>query len=120
MPANKLQRINEDIQRAVAALLRNIKDPRLNQGMVSVTAVDTTGDLRQATVYLSVYGMNSEKDFKAGLKSAAGYLRRELGQVLSLRYTPELLFELDESIEHGAKINAILNTLETGGESVNE
>jgi len=117
MPVNKLQRINEDIQRAVAALLRNIKDPRLNQGMVSITAVDTTGDLRQATIYISVFGLTSEKDFKAGLKSAAGYIRHELGQILSLRYTPELIFELDKSIEHGAKINAILSTLEVPGDS---
>jgi len=109
---NKINRINEDIQRVLAALLRDIKDPRVRQGMISVTAVDTTGDLRHATVYLSVFGITSEKEFIKGLKSANGWLRRELGQALSIRNTPELHFELDKSIEHGAKINTILSELE--------
>ena len=110
--SNKIGRINEDIQRVMATLLRSIKDPRINQGMISVTAVDTTGDLRYAKVFLSVYDLKSEKDFLKGLKSASGYLRRELGQSLDLRYTPELQFELDKSIERGVRINSILNTLE--------
>jgi len=112
MVSNKLQRINEDVQRVLSTLLRDIKDPRVKQGMISVTGVDTTSDLRQAKIYLSVYDLQSEKDLMKGLKSAAGYLRRELGQSLSLRYTPELLFELDNSIERGAKINTILQGLE--------
>jgi len=110
--SNKIFRINEDIQRVLATLLRDIKDPRVNQGMISVTAVDTTNDLRYAKVFLSVYNLNSEKEFLKGLKSASGYLRHELGQSLSLRYTPELLFELDKSIEHGARINTILHDLD--------
>ena len=109
--SNRIERVNEDIQRVLSTLLRNIKDPRINQGMLSVTAVDTTGDLRQAKVFLSVYGLKSEKEFYKGLKSASGFLRRELGQSLSLRYTPQLVFELDKSIEHGAKINTILTDL---------
>ena len=112
MPPNRLPRINEDIQRVVSALLRGIKDPRVNQGMISVTGVDTSADLRQSRVFLSVYGMRSEKDFFKGLKSASGYLRHELGQSLTLRYTPELVFELDRSIERGARINKLLSTLE--------
>jgi ribosome-binding factor A len=112
MASNKINRINEDIQRVLASLLRNIKDPRVNQGMISVTAVDTTGDLRFTTVYLSVYGLESEKEFMKGLKSASGYLRHELGQSLSLRHTPKLQFELDKSIERGARINTILQDLE--------
>jgi len=112
MPSNKIQRINEDIQRVLASLLRSIKDPRINQGMISVIAVHTTNDLSQAKVYLSVFGLQSEKEFSKGLKSAASYLRHELGQSLSLRHTPELIFELDKSIEHGARINTILNELD--------
>lgn len=112
MPSNKLPRVNEDIQRVLAALLRNIKDPRINQGMISVTGVNTTGDLSHAKIYLSVYGLKSEAEFNKGLKSASGFLRRELGRSLSLRHTPELEFVLDHSIEHGAKINTILNELE--------
>ena len=112
MLIKKTERINEDIQRVMASLLRNIKDPRVNQGMISVTAVDTAGDLSSAKVYLSVFGLQSEKEFMKGLKSASGFLRRELGQSLSLRHTPQLIFELDKSIEHGSRINTILNTLD--------
>ena len=112
MPTNKLQRINEDIQRVLATHIRSIKDPRVNQGMISVTGVDATSDLRQAKVYLSVFGLQSEKELKKGLKSASGYLRHELGQSLKLRHTPELIFELDKSIECGAKISNILSELD--------
>lgn len=110
---NRILRVNEDIQRELSSLLRSIKDPRIkNQGIISITAVDTAGDLGQAKVYLSVYNLQSEKDFMAGLKSASGHLRYELGKVLSLRHTPELKFILDNSIEHGAKITSILGNLE--------
>ena len=111
MANNKIERINEDISRVLGRLLRDIKDPRVRQGMISITAVDTTNDLRYAKVFLSVFGLESEKEFLRGFKSAAGYLRRELGQALNLRYTPELLFELDKSLERGARISNILNEL---------
>ena len=112
MPSNKLARTNDDIQRVLSAHLRNIKDPRVQQGMISVTRVETTGDLRYAKVWLSVLGLENEKEFKKGLKSASGWLRRELGSSLNLRYTPELVFELDHSIEYGAHINELINSLE--------
>ena len=112
MPTNKIQRVNEDIHRVLSALLRNSKDPRLSRGVVSITAVDTTGDLRRSNIYISAYGLESERDFLRALKSASGYLRRELGAALSLRYTPELVFHLDKSIERGAKINEILGGLD--------
>jgi len=110
--SKSILRINEDIQRELSALLREIKDPRVNQGMISITAVDTSGDLSQAKVYLSVYDLKSKKDFLKGLKSASGHLRYELGRALSLRHTPQLQFELDESIERGANIASILNELD--------
>jgi len=112
MPTKKTQRINEDIQRVLSVHLRNIKDPRVRQGMISVTAVHTTPDLRQATIFLSVFDLQSEKEFMKGLKSASGHLRHELGQSLKLRHTPELKFELDKSIERGARISTILSGLE--------
>ena len=112
MPSNKLARTNDDIQRVLSAKLREIKDPRVQQGMISVTRVETTGDLRYAKVWLSVLGMENEKEFKRGLKSASGWLRRELGSSLNLRYTPELVFELDHSIEYGAHISQLINSLE--------
>ena len=89
-----------------------MKDPRVSdQGMITITRVETTGDLRYAKVWLSVYGLKDEKEFKKGLKSASGWLRRELGSTLKLVYTPELVFELDKSIEYGAKISNILENL---------
>ena len=112
MANNRLARTNDDIQRVLSELLRNVKDPRVQQGMISVTRVETTGDLRYAKVWLSVYGMKDEKDFKRGLKSASGWLRKELASSMNLRYTPELVFELDHSIEYGAHINELISSLD--------
>ena len=112
MSSNRLGRTNDDIQRVIAAKLRQIKDPRVQQGMISVTRVETTGDLRYSKIWLSVMGMQDEKSFRKGLKSAAGWLRRELGSTLNLRYTPELVFEIDHSIEYGAHINDVINSLD--------
>lgn len=113
MPTNKLNRTNDDIQYALSSLLRQIKDPRVNQGsLVSITRVETTGDLRYSKIYISVLGEINEKDFKKGLKSASPWLRRELGSALKLRYTPELVFELDRSIEHGAHISKMISELD--------
>ena len=112
MPSNKLARTNDDIQLVMSKLLREIKDPRVNQGMISVTRVETTGDMRYSKIWLSVMGMQNEKDFEKGLKSASGWLRRELGNSLKLRNTPELTFEIDHSIEYGAHINELINSLD--------
>ena len=101
MPSNRIGRINEEIQRELADQLRRLKDPRVSQvGMVSITRVDTTSDLRYARVYISVLDKDQEKDVLKGLKSAGGFLRRELGRALQLRYTPELQFIADDSIQH--------------------
>lgn len=107
MASNRINRINDEIQRELAAQLRNLKDPRVS-GMVSITRVDTTNDLRYARVYVSVLDKGQEKDVLKGLKSASGFLRRELGHVLQLRYTPELQFIGDDSIQHGAHILELL------------
>ena len=122
MASNKIERTNDDIQRVLSVHLRSIKDPRVQQGMISVTRVETTGDLRYAKVWLSVLGLENEKEFKKGLKSAAGWLRREMGQAMSLRFTPELVFEIDHSIEYGAHINEVINSLEINhdGDEENE
>ena len=120
MASNKLARTNDDIQIVLSKLLREIKDPRVQQGMISVTRVETTGDLRYSKVWLSVMGMKDEKEFKKGLKSASGWLRRELGNTMKLRYTPELVFEIDHSIEEGAHISALIEQLhdkDTGSEA---
>ena len=112
MPSHNLERTNDDIQRVLSAHLREIKDPRVQQGMISVTRVETTGDLRYSKIWLSVMGLKDEKEFRRGIKSAGGWLRHELGTVLNLRYTPELVFELDHSIEYGAHINEVINSLD--------
>ena len=112
MASNKLARTNDDIQFVLSSLLREIKDPRVQQGMISVTRVETTGDMRYSKIWLSVMGMQNEKDFKKGLKSASGWLRRELGNSLKLRNTPELTFEIDHSIEYGAHISELINSLD--------
>ena len=87
-----------------------------------MTRVETTGDLRYSKIYLSVLGMQDEKEFKRGLRSASGYLRRELGNSMKLRYTPELIFEIDHSIEYGSHINEVINSLEINhdGDEENE
>ncbi len=112
MPSKNLARINDDIQLVISKLLREIKDPRINQGMISVTRVETTGDLKFSKIWLSIMGLQNEKEFKKGLKSASGWLRRELGNSLKLRNTPELVFEIDHSIEYGAHINEIISNLD--------
>ena len=112
MPSNRIPRVNDDIMRCMATLLRQVKDPRVQQGLISVTRVETTGDLRYSKIYLSVMGDVDEREFKRGVKSASGWLRHELSEVLSLRYTPELIFELDKSIERGAHISEIIEGLQ--------
>ena len=117
MASNHIARINEDIRLCLSSKLREIKDPRVNQGaLLSVVRTDTTGDLRYCKVFLSTLGEVNEKELKKGLKSCSGWLRRELGASLSLRYTPELIFELDHSIEHGAHINELISRLDIPAE----
>lgn len=108
MAGNRINRINDEIQKELSSLLRTLKDPRVQGGMVTVTRVDTTSDLRYARVFISVLDKAQEKDVIKGLRSAAGYLRRELGQAMALRYTPELQFVADDSIEYGAHILEML------------
>ena len=103
MASNRIGRINEEIQRELASLIPNVKDPRVS-GLISVTAVDTTPDLRYAKIYISVLDKIDCAQVLKGLKSASGYLRRELGHALQLRYTPELTFVRDDSIDQGAHI----------------
>ena len=108
MASNRINRINEEIQKELSSLMRGLKDPRVQGGMVTITHVDTTSDLRYARIFVSVLDKSQEKDVVKGLKSAAGYLRRELGASLRLRYTPELQFIADDSIEYGAHILELL------------
>lgn len=110
MASNRIGRINEEIQRELSELLRTLKDPRV-QAIISITQVDTSSDLRYAKVFVSVLEKEKTRDVLKGLKSAGGYLRRELGARLQLRYTPELVFTQDDSIEHGAHIFDLISRL---------
>ena len=107
MASNRIGRINEEVQRELAALIPTVKDPRVT-GMISVTAVDVTPDLKFAKVYISALDKSDSEQVLKGLKSAAGYLRRELGRALNLRHTPELTFLRDDSMAKGAKILEML------------
>ena len=118
MASNRISRINEEIQRELSEQFRRLKDPRVSQtGMVSITRVDTTGDLRYARIYVSALDKSQEKEVLKGLKSAAGFLRRELGRSLQLRYTPELQFVADDSIQHGSHILEVLRQVEQQDEA---
>ena len=113
MPSNRIGRINEEIQREMSSLIRTVKDPRVaDAGMVSVTAVETTQDLKYAKIYVSVLDKTASAQALKGLKSATGYLRRELGRALNLRHTPELTFFRDDSMAKGAKILEMLRNPE--------
>ncbi|NLW07382.1 MAG: 30S ribosome-binding factor RbfA [Clostridia bacterium] len=105
------QRVAEQMKKEIAQVLRDeLKDPRLEVGLVTVTGVELSNDLRYAKVYVSIYGNENHKvQAMEGLKRAASFVRREIGQRLSLRYTPEITFKLDSSIEHGDHINRLLS-----------
>jgi ribosome-binding factor A len=110
----RVSRVAELIKREVSQMLLNgIKDDRVGTGMVSVTDVDVSGDLQHAKIFVSIYGTKEAKaETMAGLKSATGYVRSELGARVRLRRTPEVLFVEDSSIERGTKVLSLLNQLE--------
>ena len=120
MASNRILLINEEIQKELSALLRTVKDPRVQDVMISITRVETTPDLRYTKVYVSFLQQERAKDAMAGLKSAAGYLRRELGHNLQLRYAPEIVWSLDDSITYGAKMLKLINSLEIRHEETDE
>ena len=114
MASNRIGRINEELQKELSNLIRNLKDPRVQDTMISITHVEATPDLRYAKIYVSFLEENKAADAMKGLKSASGYLRRELSSALQLRYTPELVWALDDSITYGAKMLKLINSLDTG------
>ena len=111
MASNRINRINEEIQKSIAGKLRSVKDPRVSGTMISVTRVETTPDLRYAKVYVSFLEADKASDAMKGLQSAGGYLRREVGNDLKLRYTPELVRSQDDSNTYGAHMLEIINNL---------
>ena len=120
MSSNRINRINEEIQKELSSLLRTVKDPRVQDTMISITRVETTPDLRYTKVYVSFLQEDRVKNAMAGLKSAGGYLRRELGHNLQRRYAPEIVWSLDDSITYGAKMLKLINSLEINNEATDE
>ncbi len=114
MANNRINKINEEVRRELASVVRELKDSRIPM-MTSVVAVSVTNDLSYAKCYMSIMGDEAtQKKAIEGLKSAAGFIRREIGRRIDLRHTPEFLFELDHSIEHGAHINQVLSDIMKG------
>ncbi|PSB32716.1 30S ribosome-binding factor RbfA [Chlorogloea sp. CCALA 695] len=109
----RVSRVAELIKREVSQMLiHDIKDDRVGAGLVSVTDVVVSGDLQHAKIFVSVYGSEEAKiETMAGLKSATGFVRTELGQRVRLRRTPEVIFQEDSSIERGTKVLSLLNQL---------
>lgn len=110
----RLSRVGEEIKKELSILLqREMKDPRI--GFVTVTDVEVTSDLQLAKVYVSIFGSDEEREASLeGLRKAKGYLRTEIGRRIKLRHTPDLVFKLDQSIDYGKKIDAILREITAG------
>lgn len=110
MAKHRTARIAEEIKRELSQMIRDdVKDQRV-QGLISITSVEVTNDLRYAKVYVSKLGDSEELNtMLSGLEKASGYLRSELAKRLQLRLTPELIFKLDTSLEYGAKIDKLLS-----------
>ena len=116
----KNTRINGEVQRELSNIIRNLKDPRVGI-MTTVTAVEVAPDLKTCKAYISILGDEEAKaDTMAGLKSAAGFIRRELARTVNLRNTPEIRFIMDESIEYGMKMSKIIDDLNKSEEKKNE
>ena len=105
-------RVGEEIKKELVLLIRNgIKDPRVDS-LISITDVEVTRDLSYATIYISRYGAEQQRqDALDGMKAAAGFMRSELSRRLKLRTVPELIFKLDDSLQYGAKIETILHQI---------
>ena len=115
--SNRMDKINEELKKELSLIIdNNLKNPHIT-GMISVTKVKTSPDLRYARVYISLLNCKNVKETLDGLKSASGFMRSELARRINLRYTPELRFEIDDSMEYGARIENILKEIIPNKES---
>lgn len=111
--SNRMDRVNEEFKRELSKIIdQGLKNPNIT-GLISVTKVKTSSDLKIARVYISILGSKSKKNTLEGIKKASGFIRTELARRVNLRYTPELIFELDETLEYGAKIEKILKEIKS-------
>ncbi len=116
MASNRINRINEEIQKSLADSLRAVKDPRVADALISITRVETTPDLRYTKVYVSILQEEKASDAMKGLNSAAGFLRRQLASDVRLRCVPQIVWALDDSIPYGARMLELINCLNTGND----
>lgn len=108
---NRMNRIDEQLKKELSNIISfELQNSKIT-GMVSVTKVRTTPDLRYARVYVSILNSKNKKETLVGLKQASGYIRSQIATRINLRITPELVFELDESLEYGAKIDSIIESI---------
>ncbi len=118
MAKHRMARVNEEIRRELARILPTVKDPRV-PSLISVTAVEATGDLKECKVYVSALN-GDEAEMLRGLKSSGSYIRGALARNLKLRYTPELSFHADPSIKYGMHINEKLHELGLNGQGAED
>ncbi|MBE5767075.1 MAG: 30S ribosome-binding factor RbfA [Clostridiales bacterium] len=117
MGYDRIDRISEEVRKGLDQIIRDeLNDPRIS-GTFSIPSAEVTRDLKFCKVRVSILEEEKRDDFIKALKSARGFIRRELGRKVDLRYTPELIFELDKNIEYAARINALLRNGEQEGEA---
>ena len=119
MAKHRQGRINDEFQKEVAMILRDVKDPRVSGAFISVTGAEVTPDLKYAKVYYSAL-MGDKKEVRRGLVSSAGFIRGQVAKRMNLRITPEITFIEDSSIEYGAKISKILEGITYSDEQTDE
>lgn len=108
---NRMDKVNETLRKEISIIIdQDLKNPNIT-GIISVTKVKTAVDLSSARVYISLLNCKSKKNTLQGIKKASGYIRSELAKRINLRYTPELIFEIDESMEYGSRIENILKDI---------
>ena len=114
--SHRIEKISEEVRKELDRILReDVRDPRIG-GTFSVTRAEVTRDLRYCKARISVFEADRREPLMAALRSASGFIRRELGARVNLRYTPEILFEFDDNIEYAARINRLLKDAEAQGD----
>ncbi len=112
MSNTRIQKVNEELKREIGSIISlKLNHSALKKGMISVTKVNTSPDLKYARVYVSMLQVANPKEALKALKKSSGFIRTEIAQKVNLKYTPELVFEFDESIEYGNRIDNILKEI---------
>ena len=109
---NRMNKVNEELKREIGSIISlKMNNSALKKGLISVTKVDTSPDLKYAKVYVSMIGVGNKKEALKALKKSSGFIRTEIARKVNLKYTPELVFEFDDSIEYGDRIDNILKEI---------